>query len=125
MAQTCSALCSRHDCAYSSASARNWAMCFGRTFVRSVIWCRQLVPEAMTSVPGAWFSIASSKRWPTCTDRSYFSANAPNAPAIPQQAVRSEEHTSELQSLTNLVCRLLLEKKKKKKKINHAEESNS
>src|SRR5215213_11612062 len=28
-------------------------------------------------------------------------------------ARRSEEHTSELQSLTNLVCRLLLEKKKK------------
>src|SRR5437016_7057893 len=31
---------------------------------------------------------------------------------------RSEEHTSELQSLTNLVCRLLLEKKKKQKKKN-------
>src|SRR5262249_61488423 len=31
---------------------------------------------------------------------------------VPQQG-RSEEHTSELQSLTNLVCRLLLEKKKK------------
>src|SRR5262249_902127 len=31
---------------------------------------------------------------------------------------RSEEHTSELQSLTNLVCRLLLEKKKKKTKHN-------
>src|SRR5437016_7882407 len=30
---------------------------------------------------------------------------------------RSEEHTSELQSLTNLVCRLLLEKKKKKQKV--------
>src|SRR5258706_2986199 len=29
---------------------------------------------------------------------------------------RSEEHTSELQSLTNLVCRLLLEKKKRKKR---------
>src|SRR6516165_11907155 len=29
---------------------------------------------------------------------------------------RSEEHTSELQSQPNLVCRLLLEKKKKKKK---------
>src|SRR5258706_14750567 len=28
--------------------------------------------------------------------------------------LRSEEHTSELQSLTNLVCRLLLEKKKKR-----------
>src|SRR5437016_9598957 len=35
--------------------------------------------------------------------------------APPQaRAKRSEEHTSELQSLTNLVCRLLLEKKKKK-----------
>src|SRR5258706_11012548 len=31
--------------------------------------------------------------------------------------VRSEEHTSELQSLTNLVCRLLLEKKKNKKNV--------
>src|SRR5437016_11041884 len=30
------------------------------------------------------------------------------------EKMRSEEHTSELQSLTNLVCRLLLEKKKKK-----------
>src|SRR5262249_59987854 len=34
----------------------------------------------------------------------------------PARRRRSEEHTSELQSLTNLVCRLLLEKKKKKKK---------
>src|SRR5688572_19654055 len=33
------------------------------------------------------------------------------------EAGRSEEHTSELQSQSNLVCRLLLEKKKKKKKI--------
>src|SRR5690349_22382360 len=31
---------------------------------------------------------------------------------------RSEEHTSELQSRRDLVCRLLLEKKKKKKKTN-------
>src|SRR5262249_62064318 len=30
---------------------------------------------------------------------------------------RSEEHTSELQSLTNLVCRLLLEKKKKTQQL--------
>ena len=35
-------------------------------------------------------------------------------------ATRSEEHTSELQSRTNLVCRLLLEKKiKKKLKLNN------
>src|SRR2546430_13707389 len=31
--------------------------------------------------------------------------------------LRSEEHTSELQSQSNLVCRLLLEKKKKKAKL--------
>src|SRR5258706_9009670 len=39
----------------------------------------------------------------------------PRTPTTPSSTVdaRSEEHTSELQSLTNLVCRLLLEKKKK------------
>src|SRR2546427_12169375 len=37
---------------------------------------------------------------------------------------RSEEHTSELQSQSNLVCRLLLEKKKKKRqKVNSTRES--
>src|SRR5690242_21405497 len=37
-----------------------------------------------------------------------------------QRQARSEEHTSELQSHVNLVCRLLLEKKKKQSnKINH------
>src|SRR5438477_9782485 len=35
---------------------------------------------------------------------------------VPDPLSRSEEHTSELQSHVNLVCRLLLEKKKKKKK---------
>src|SRR5436309_10564233 len=43
---------------------------------------------------------------------------AARRPADDQPVVgqRSEEHTSELQSRENLVCRLLLEKKKKKKK---------
>src|SRR5215204_7608317 len=35
---------------------------------------------------------------------------------VGEPAERSEEHTSELQSHSDLVCRLLLEKKKKKKK---------
>src|SRR2546427_8194600 len=35
-------------------------------------------------------------------------------PNLEASTVRSEEHTSELQSQSNLVCRLLLEKKKKK-----------
>src|SRR2546430_9930926 len=34
---------------------------------------------------------------------------------VPLLTFRSEEHTSELQSQSNLVCRLLLEKKKKQK----------
>src|SRR5690606_42055710 len=50
-------------------------------------------------------------RW-RCTS-GYLGAGAPagrdRVPASP----RSEEHTSELQSRENLVCRLLLEKKKK------------
>src|SRR5262245_66563257 len=37
---------------------------------------------------------------------------------------RSEEHTSELQSLRHLVCRLLLEKKKKKNKKNRRSREN-
>src|SRR5258706_11121499 len=37
---------------------------------------------------------------------------------LDKTVLRSEEHTSELQSLTNLVCRLLLEKKKKIKEKN-------
>src|SRR5260370_27714056 len=40
----------------------------------------------------------------------------------PRTEVRSEEHTSELQSHLNLVCRLLLEKKKKNHKINTSDE---
>src|SRR5258706_703502 len=44
----------------------------------------------------------------TALDKNY--AEAYNELGLAR--MRSEEHTSELQSLTNLVCRLLLEKKK-------------
>src|SRR2546426_4248405 len=40
---------------------------------------------------------------------------------ITRRHTRSEEHTSELQSPCNLVCRLLLEKKKKNAKQNHGQ----
>src|SRR2546430_6881442 len=40
------------------------------------------------------------------------------------QPGRSEEHTSELQSQSNLVCRLLLEKKKKKVTSNQVADDN-
>src|SRR5688500_20340830 len=41
-------------------------------------------------------------------------AHAAGTPALAGLPARSEEHTSELQSPCNLVCRLLLEKKKKR-----------
>src|SRR5438045_6772367 len=42
-----------------------------------------------------------------------------SSPSLEWSTERSEEHTSELQSLRHLVCRLLLEKKKKKKNKYH------
>src|SRR5690606_40066909 len=45
------------------------------------------------------------------------------AGAFGYEAERSEEHTSELQSRENLVCRLLLEKKKKKNKKGRTKEN--
>src|SRR5258705_7335349 len=68
----------------------------------------------------ALFPIARQHR--PLVDYSYLSQQAilflQNTPGLCQERIfhRSEEHTSELQSLRHLVCRLLLEKKKKKNK---------
>src|SRR5260370_19844115 len=71
------------------------------------------------SVPAA----TSSLKWES-SGRSSCSANRFHRSRLSSESVatssatgRSEEHTSELQSHLNLVCRLLLEKKKKKKTI--------
>src|SRR2546426_7025356 len=52
-------------------------------------------------------------RHPDPEGQGHASSRAPLPPAEPPGLDRSEEHTSELQSPCNLVCRLLLEKKKK------------
>src|SRR5437016_8006298 len=67
-------------------------------------------PEAMTGTDTALeISAVSFVSKPSCVpSRSTEVSRISPAP-------RSEEHTSELQSLTNLVCRLLLEKKKQHK----------
>src|SRR5256885_6077352 len=57
--------------------------------------------------------------WTRCgarrgTTRSRISIRSESRGRAPRSRIRSEEHTSELQSPCNLVCRLLLEKKKKK-----------
>src|SRR5467141_392436 len=70
-------------------------------------------------------SIISRDRPPIPTGYTHHSraAGSGRSSSVPVTAARrgkrparSEEHTSELQSHLNLVCRLLLEKKKKKKK---------
>src|SRR5438034_10869612 len=53
----------------------------------------------------------------TASDPAASPASGPAQTASQVDVKRSEEHTSELQSHSDLVCRLLLEKKKKKKKI--------
>src|SRR5438477_7147287 len=58
-------------------------------------------------------------RSPFARDDEQGSSLRPAEHAREAPAVRSEEHTSELQSHVNLVCRLLLEKKKKRRKIDH------
>src|ERR1035441_4762089 len=64
-------------------------------------------------MPPASSGVISSPASPIPTNRR----SPPRSPSTPpgrrpNRAWRSEEHTSELQSLRHLVCRLLLEKKK-------------
>src|SRR5690606_41978413 len=56
----------------------------------------------------------------SCTAGRGACCSSTSFPACPGALARSEEHTSELQSRENLVCRLLLEKKKKRITIAHA-----
>src|SRR2546427_9652651 len=70
---------------------------------------RQRQPEL--SIPNRSRSQVLARRRPN--PRDFQTALAASRPAL----LRSEEHTSELQSQSNLVCRLLLEKKKNETKI--------
>src|SRR2546425_4324745 len=85
----------------------------------------------MRSCRWGWYPcerVAWLVRWPP--DRRWRSPGQPNAWVAASTECeasdvgawwRSQEHTSELQSLAYLVCRLLLEKKKKKKKLKFKE----
>src|SRR5258705_13758083 len=66
------------------------------------------LPICSATSRGSWRShtCTASEAEPTDSQRE-----------VTQVSVRSEEHTSELQSLRHLVCRLLLEKKNKKTEI--------
>src|SRR5260221_7851409 len=86
-------------------------------------WPRPPKPSTATTSPYSAWAVSAisacntpsrwvSKRWASRAARTRH--RSPGSWA--SGALRSEEHTSELQSHSDLVCRLLLEKKKKKKK---------
>src|SRR5205085_12550416 len=78
--------------------------------VRTVLAIPRHWPETSRAArPRAWRAIMAALQ-PFASPSSALSHEA-------RPCLRSEEHTSELQSQSNLVCRLLLEKKKKKNNI--------
>src|SRR2546425_9786257 len=77
---------------------------------------RAIPKSEITALPSEWMRMLSGfrSRWTTpcrCAKSSPRATSAAMA-RMSRSASRSEEHTSELQSLAYLVCRLLLEKKK-------------
>src|SRR5688572_32548832 len=70
--------------------------------------------NGLTVYDNVWIAAHARNRFlhPLRPARSYHESAQVVAESL---QARSEEHTSELQSQSNLVCRLLLEKKKKKK----------
>src|SRR6266480_4166586 len=100
----------------------------------------ELTGSASLSRPARWRHVVTAERDTTCRNwwprfcavprkrltRGFGRArwdrlqarNRTDGPNDTTGPSRSEEHTSELQSHVNLVCRLLLEKKKKKNKTN-------
>src|SRR5438477_2173866 len=95
-----------------------WASCSSAMIVRAVcMGARSAMGDSREA--GCFLSTASTvsprnESGPRLVDRprTRQATRFGDAPLV----FRSEEHTSELQSHVNLVCRLLLEKKKKKKK---------
>src|SRR5438093_7630348 len=88
------------------------------TLFRSNANCCAKAPPHETPNTSTTGASSTSSRWPvsraTCHMRygSLVVDDSPVPGTSKRMTPRSEEHTSELQSLTNLVCRLLLEKKK-------------
>src|SRR5216684_2902629 len=80
-----------------------------------------VTPHRASDVSRARAAPASAPAPPRPRAQSSSSSSSSSGSAnamIASPALRSEEHTSELQSRLHLVCRLLLEKKKKKEKNN-------
>src|SRR2546427_4043213 len=88
--------------------AHNWLMYSGTYASQRYSTLSQINPANVKNLEQKWIFQAESlekfETTPLVVDGIMYITQAPSA--------RSEEHTSELQSQSNLVCRLLLEKKK-------------
>src|SRR2546426_9125609 len=83
----------------------------------------QLTPEVARAIGQAFVTLWGGKTWHERPRVAVGRDNRPSGKSLADALIdgivtaggtRSEEHTSELQSPCNLVCRLLLEKKKKR-----------
>src|SRR5205085_11546309 len=87
--------------------------------------CVQLPPQSTSdSTPFSTLSLQVAF-WQTPPLHTCVTQSDALTQRFPSAQARSEEHTSELQSQSNLVCRLLLEKKKKKKSHTKTESMNT
>src|SRR5262249_60056395 len=96
------------------ARCRRWRQCeFGDSCRRLLANDPQLpIDFAAIAAPRLKFLISPDARDRLTEFVEIAECFAATSRFLPTLRRRSEEHTSELQSLTNLVCRLLLEKKK-------------
>src|SRR2546427_2341797 len=84
-------------------AGRRFALSFSLPILCGILLTAVLYRAGLTAaMPGMWILLYGA---------AIATGGAFSVPIVP---VRSEEHTSELQSQSNLVCRLLLEKKKRK-----------
>src|SRR2546430_12248789 len=82
------------------------------TLFRSRVWtCTALLASGRPRRTPPW-SVKPGRLTPDLSSRSASMSTLTRLEAQTSVQSRSEEHTSELQSQSNLVCRLLLEKKK-------------
>src|SRR5688572_31113421 len=88
-------------------------------FPYTTLFRSRLSPPRRCSTVDSGQSSVKSKEWNGSSPSGRTIANSRIRAPTAAQTRRSEEHTSELQSQSNLVCRLLLEKKKPYNYQNH------
>src|SRR5438034_1930472 len=92
---------------------------------RSTLFPYTTLFRSLSVTTGTAGPAVSTSSLPAASNGQPYSATLAASGGSAPYTWRSEEHTSELQSHSDLVCRLLLEKKKKKRKQASTEKCNS